>query len=92
MGKMPLGGKERGRGWHWSTVECGVEVHQLPFRERQEEALEKDNGFAKAGIKVVMGGVEEVPFLFGSDRRRIVELLRGVGASLIETLDKFLEG
>ncbi len=92
MGKMPLGGKEWGSRWQWSTVERGVEVHQLPLRERQQEALEKHNGFAKAGVQVVVGDVEEVPFLLGTNRGRIVQLFRGAGASLIEIFNKLLKG
>ena len=64
-------------------MERGVEVHQLPFRERQEEALEEDNGFAKTGIEVVMRGIEQVPLAFGADRGRIVQLFGGIGAGVI---------
>ena len=92
MGKMPLGGKEWGSGGLWSTLERGIEVQQLPFRQCQQEALEKHNGFAKAGVQVVVGGVEEVPFLLGANRGRIVQLFRGVGARLIEIFNKLLKG
>ena len=46
-------------------MERGVEPLQLPVRQGLEEAFEEDNGFAKAGIEVVMGDVEEVPFRSG---------------------------
>ncbi len=71
-------------------MECDVEVHQLLLGERQEEALEEDNGFAKTGIEVVMGGIEQVPLAFGADRGRIVQLFGGVGAGLIEILHESL--
>src|SRR5258708_5777165 len=78
MGKMPLG-VEAWRGYRdGRPTECEVEVHQLPLGERQEEALEEDNGFAKTGIEVVMGGIEQVPLAFGADRGRIVQLFGGI--------------
>jgi hypothetical protein len=73
-------------------MECDVEVHQLLLGERQEEALEEDNGFAKTGIEVVMGGIEQVPLAFGPDRGRIVQLFGGIGAGVIEILHEFQEG
>ena len=54
MGKMPLWGKQRGRGRGRNRVERGVEFRHLAFREGQEKALEQDDRFAKAGIQVVM--------------------------------------
>ena len=92
MGKMTLWGKQGSRRRDGGPVERGVKLRQLHFRERQEEALEKDNGFAEAGVEVVMGGVKEVPLLFGSNRGRIAQLFGGAGAGFIEILDEFLEG
>ena len=60
-------------------MERGVERLQLPIRQGMEKAFEEDNGFAKAGIEVVMGGVEEVPFAFRMDGRRVVQLFRRAG-------------
>ena len=62
MGKMPLRDQERGRAGERSAAQRGVKLQQLLVRESQEEALEKDNGFAKAGVEVVVGGVEQFPF------------------------------
>src|SRR5258708_17272996 len=92
MGKMPLG-VEQWRGYRdGRPTECDVEVHQLPLGERQEEALEEDNGFVKSGIEVVMGGIEQVPLAFGADRGRIVQLFGGIGAGRIEILHEFQQG
>jgi hypothetical protein len=92
MGKMTLGGKQGRRRRDGGPVERGAKLRQLHFRERQEEALEKDNGFAEAGVEVVMGGVKKVPLLFGSYRGRIVQLFSGAGAGFIEILDELQEG
>jgi len=73
-------------------MERGVEVHQLPFRERQEEALEKDDGFTEAGVEVVMGGIEQVPFAFRLNGGRIVQLFRGFGKGFVEVLNELEEG
>jgi hypothetical protein len=92
MGKMALGGEQwRGRK-DGRAMECGVELLQLPFREGQEEALEKDNRFAQTGIEVVMGGVEEVPLAFRLDGGGVVEHLRGTGEGFVEIFNKFEEG
>ena len=88
MGKMPLGGEQRRRRGHGSAVECGVELRQLAFGEGQEKAFEKDDRFAEAGIQVVMGGVEEVPFAFGLNGGRVVQFFRSVGEGLVEVINK----
>jgi hypothetical protein len=92
MGKMPLGGEQRGRRTHGSALECGVEVQQLLLREGQEEAFEKDNRFAEAGIQVVVGGIEQVPFAFRLQGGRVVQLFRGFAEGFVEILDEFQEG
>jgi len=92
MGKMPLGGEQRRRRTHGSAPEGGVEVQQLLLREGQEEALEKDNGFAEAGIEVVVGGIEQVPFAFRLQGGGVVQLFRGVREGFVEILDQFQEG
>ena len=92
MGKMPLGGEQRGGGRDGNPVECGVEVHHLPLREGQEKALEKDDRFAKAGIEVVMRGVQRVPFAFRLHAGIVVQLLRGVVESFAEVLNEIKEG
>jgi len=92
MGKMPLRGKERGRGRNGNPAERGVEFRHLALREGKEKALEKDDRFAKAGIEVVMRGVERVPFAFRLHAGIVVQLLRGVGESLAEVLNEIKKG
>ena len=92
MGKMPLGGQQRGRGRDGRALEGGIELQQLLIREGQEEALEKDDGFAEAGIEVVMGGVEQVPFAFGLQGGTVVQLFPGFAKGFAEILDEFQQG
>lgn len=92
MGKLALGSKKRRRRSESSPVERSVELLQLPLREREEKALEKDYGFAKAGIQVVMGGVEQVPFAFGLNGGRVVQFFGSVGKGLVEVLNKVEQG
>jgi hypothetical protein len=91
MGKMTLGGEQsRSRGGKGgSPQEGGVELLQLLFRECQEEALEKDDRLAEAGIQVVMGGIEQVPFALRVDGEWVVQLFRGAGEGLVEILNQF---
>ena len=91
MGKMPLGSQEGGGRRHRSAAECRVKLQQLVVRKGQEEALEKDDGFAEAGVEVVVGGIKQAPFAFGLQGRRVVQLFRGVGEALAEIFDEFQE-
>jgi len=92
MGKMPLRGKQRGRSGNGNPVERGVEFRHLALRECKEKALEQDDRFAKAGIQVVMGSVERVPFAFRLHAGNVVQLFHGVGESLAEVLNEIKEG
>jgi len=92
MGKMPLRGKQTGRGRYGNPVERNVEFRHLALREGKEKALEQDDRFAKAGIQVVMRSVERVPFAFRLHAGNVVQLLRGVGESVAEVLNEIQEG
>ena len=91
MGKMPFRGKQwRGR-WERGATQRGVELQQLLIRQGQQKALEKDEGFAQAGIQVVMRGVKRLPFALQFQGGRVVQLLRGVGKRFPEILDQIDE-
>ena len=92
MGKMPPRGKQRRRGRDGNRVERSVEFRQLALRQGQEKAFEQDDRFAKAGIQVVMGSVERVPFAFRLHAGNVVQLFHGVGESLAEVLNQIKEG
>jgi hypothetical protein len=92
MGKMPLGGQQWGRGREGSTQESGVELQQLLIREGQQKALEKDDGFAEAGVEVVMRGIEQIPFALGLHGGGVVQLLHGITEGFVEILDEFQKG
>ena len=92
MGKMPLGGEERGRDRNGSPAECGVEVQQLLLRQGQEEALEKDDGLTEACVEVVVGAVEQVPFALGPDDGGVVQLFGGMGKRFAQIFDELQEG
>ncbi len=89
MGKMPLGKAEPGSGRRVLVQEGGAKLEKLVIREGVEEAFEKDDGLAKAGIEVVMGGIEEVPFALGKIARGVVQFGDGGSESLVEIFDKF---
>jgi hypothetical protein len=90
MGKMPFGSEDPGIG-SWIGQKSGSEVQHLLIREGMEEAFEKYDGFAEASIKVVVGGIEEVPFAFGEEARGVVQFGNGGGKRLIEIFDEFEE-
>ena len=92
MGKMPLRDKERGRRRERSPAQPGVKLQQLFIREGQEKALEKHYGFAKAGVDVVVRGVQQVPLELGLHGGRVVQLFRGATKGLVETFDQLHQG
>src|ERR1700730_1125506 len=92
MGKMTLGGQQRGGGRDGSPVERGVELQQLFIRQGQQETLEKHDGLAEAGIQVVVGGVEQFPFEFGLHGGRVAQLFRGAGEGFVQVLDELQKG
>jgi hypothetical protein len=92
MGKMPLRGQHWGRGRQGNTLKGGAELQQLLIRERQQKALEKDDGFAEAGVEVVVRGIEQIPFPLGLHGGGVVQRSRGITEGFVEILDEFQKG
>ena len=72
MGKMPFGGKDSGDRRNGPFLQSQREVGDATLGEGMEKALQKDDGFPKAGTQVVMGGIQDAPFSFGQDRSGIL--------------------
>ena len=66
-GKMPFGGKDSGNRRNWPFLQTQCEVAELILGEGMEKALQKHNGFPKAGIQVAMGAIQDAPFSFRQD-------------------------
>ena len=91
MGKMPLRGKQGGSGANGSAVEHGVELQQLVVRQRQQEALEKDDRFTEASVEIVVRSVEQIPLEFELHGGWVVQLFRGITKRFVEILDELQE-
>jgi len=88
MGKMTLWGKQRGGRREERAVECRIELQQLRVRQSQQEAFEKDYGFAEAGIQVIVGGVQLVPFEFWLDGGGVVQGFRSAEEGLVQIFNQ----
>lgn len=92
MGKMLLRGKQRrGRG-QGSAAEGGAELQQLVLRQRQQEALQQNDGFAEARVEVVVRSIEQVPFALGLKQGWVVQFFRGVAETVVQMLDQLYQG
>jgi hypothetical protein len=60
MGKMS-GARNQAGGRSVRFVDGRLEIWELRVRERMEKRLEKDDRLTKAGIQVVMDGVQQFP-------------------------------
>ena len=55
------------------VAEGKVELEELKVRKGNQKALEKDNGFAKAGVEIVMDSLERLPVEVFFQRTAVVE-------------------
>ncbi|HKM66628.1 MAG TPA: hypothetical protein VJX70_05635 [Candidatus Acidoferrum sp.] len=91
MGKMPLGDEDARTGGRMGQ-KSGSELKQLVIREGMEEGFEENDGLAEAGVQVVVGGIQEVPFALGKEAIGVVDFRCGRGESFVEIFDELEEG
>jgi hypothetical protein len=73
MGKIAERGRVAERSVAHEMAECEVEFDELSIGKGNQEALKKDNGFAEAGIEIVVGSFERLPVEIFFQRTTFVE-------------------